>query len=72
MDIKIKYCSVWNYKPRAAGLAETLKKELGASAQLIPGSNGVYDVIIDDKTIFSKHQSNRFPENDEIISLLRS
>ena len=70
MDIKINYCSVWNYKPRAAGLAEAIKKEFGITPELIPGSNGVYDIIIDKKTIFSKHEVKRFPENDEIIALI--
>ena len=72
MDIKINYCSVWNYEPRAAGLADTIKKELGISPELIPGSNGVYEVIVDGKIIFSKYQTKRFPENDEIIALIQN
>ena len=39
--------------------------------QLIPGSKGIYDVIVDEETIFSKHQAKRFPENDEIIKLIK-
>ena len=70
MKIKINYCSVWNYEPRAARLAEKIKKETSITPQLISGSNGVYDIIVDDKTIFSKHQSNRFPDNDEVIKLI--
>jgi len=72
MDIKINYCSVWNYEPRAAGLADAIKKEMGISSELIPGSNGVYDVIMDEKIIFSKHQTKRFPDNDEIITLIQN
>jgi len=72
MDIKINYCSVWNYKPRAASLAETIKKEFGISPELVPGSKGVYDIILDKKTIFSKHQAKRFPDNDEIIALIKT
>ncbi len=72
MDIKINYCSVWNYEPRAAGLADTIKKELGISPELIPGSNGVYEVIVDGKIVFSKYQTKRFPENDEIIALIQN
>ena len=71
MDIKINYCSVWNYEPRAAGLADIIKKEFGVSPKLIPGSNGIYDIIVDEKTIFSKHQAKRFPDNDEIIELMK-
>ncbi|MCP3871965.1 MAG: hypothetical protein GY699_02275 [Desulfobacteraceae bacterium] len=53
-------------------MAEAIKKEFGISSELIPGSNGVYDIIIDKKTIFSKHEVNRFPDNDEIIALIKS
>lgn len=71
MDIKINYCTVWNYEPRAAGLADRIKKEFGINPELIPGSNGIYDIIVDEKTIFSKHQTKRFPDNDEIIKLIK-
>ena len=72
MDIKINYCSVWNYEPRAAGLADIIKKEFGISPELIPGSNGVYEVIVDGKIVFSKSQTKRFLENDEIIALIQN
>ena len=71
MDIKINYCSVWNYKPRAAGLADNIKEKFGTSPELIAGSNGVYDIIVDGKTIFSKHKTNRFPDNNEILEMLK-
>jgi len=71
MDIKINYCTVWNYEPRAAGLADMLKKEFNLSPELIPGSKGIYDIIVDGKTIFSKHREKRFPDNDEIIDLIK-
>ncbi|MCD4718278.1 MAG: Rdx family protein [Desulfobacula sp.] len=48
-----------------------IKKEFGISPQLIPGSKGIYDIIVDEKTIFSKHQTKRFPDNDEIIKLIK-
>ena len=71
MEIKINYCSVWNYEPRAAGLAEKIKDELGMTAQLIPGSKGVYDIVVDSDLIYSKHQTKRFPDNDKIIKLIK-
>jgi selT/selW/selH-like putative selenoprotein len=39
---------------------------------LLPGSRGAFDVIVDGRTIFSKHVSHRFPEHDEIIRAIRS
>ena len=71
MEIKINYCSVWNYEPRAAGLAEKIQKEVGIASQLIPGSKGIYDIIVDGNIIYSKHKTKQFPDNDEIIKLLK-
>jgi len=48
-----------------------IKKELGISTKLTPGSNGIYDIVVDGKTIFSKHQEKRFPDNEEIIKLIK-
>jgi predicted Rdx family selenoprotein len=38
---------------------------------LIPGSGGVYIVCADDKQIFSKKELDRFPDDGEILSLLK-
>jgi selT/selW/selH-like putative selenoprotein len=37
-----------------------------------PGERGVFDVVVDGRTIFSKHATHRFPEHAEIIRALRS
>jgi selT/selW/selH-like putative selenoprotein len=42
----------------------------GIQAQDIPGSKGQFDVLRDGELIFSKHESDRFPENDEIFAAL--
>jgi len=52
-------------------LAAELKKELDIDATLTPGSSGVFDVIADGKTIFSKKQVGRFPEVPEILGMLQ-
>ncbi|HET97459.1 MAG TPA: SelT/SelW/SelH family protein [Desulfurivibrio alkaliphilus] len=59
--------------PRASGLEARLRKEFAdAEITLIAGSNGVYDITVDGREIFSKHKSRRFPDNDEIVRLLAS
>ena len=56
----------------AAGLAAAIKKALGVKSKLIEGSGGVFDVVVDGDLIYSKHeQDDRFPENEEILELLR-
>jgi selT/selW/selH-like putative selenoprotein len=42
----------------------------GIQAQDIPGGKGQFDVLRDGELIFSKHESGRFPENDEILAAL--
>jgi predicted Rdx family selenoprotein len=44
----------------------------GIEAQDIPGGKGQFDVLREGELIFSKHESGRFPENDEILTALQS
>ena len=48
-----------------------IREEFGLSSRLIKGSNGIFDVVADGRRIFSKHESGRFPENEEILKSLR-
>lgn len=38
--------------------------------ELIESSGGIFDVEVDGKLIFSKHEVGRFPEHAEILSKL--
>lgn len=55
---------------KATALAEALlrnyKNDIGQLA-LIPSSGGVFEVVINDKLVFSKKELGRFPENLEIF-----
>jgi len=72
MEISITYCAVWNYLPRATSLAAAIERETGSDPELIPGSNGIFDVVADGRLVFSKHDSGRFPDDDEVCTALRS
>ena len=52
-------------------MGEELKEKLGAEIELIAGSNGIYDVVVDGRMIFSKFEEGRFPETGEIIGLVK-
>ena len=71
MKIDIHYCQEWNYKPKAAGLAEELYKAVGVEADLFPGSNGIFDVIVDGDQVFSKYKAGRFPEPGEVAGIIK-
>ena len=40
--------------------------------EFVEGSGGVFDVFLGDKILYSKHQTYRFPESEEIIEAIRS
>ena len=48
-----------------------LKEELGLDTDFVKGDAGVFDVRLGDRILFSKHESGRFPENAEVVELLR-
>jgi predicted Rdx family selenoprotein len=43
----------------------------GISARAVPGLKGQFDVLRDGEMVFSKQSEGRFPEHDEILSVLR-
>ena len=55
----------------AAGLAAELKESFGLDAELIAGSKGIFDVVVDDTLVFSKYDQDRFPQLGEITETLK-
>jgi selenoprotein W-related protein len=49
-----------------------LKQAFAADVVLVKGSGGVFDVVVDGKKVFSKHETGRFPEPGEVLALLRT
>ena len=70
MDIRIEYCVVWNYEPRALSLREDLNEEFGYWAEVTPGATSSFEVYMNGDLIFSKRQLGRFPNDREIIRLI--
>ena len=52
-------------------MGDELKKNLGAEIELIAGANGVFDVTVDGRMIFSKFEQGRFPRSEEIIDRIQ-
>jgi len=52
-------------------LAASIRSEFGVEAEFIKGDNGIFDVEVDGRRIFSKREVGRFPKNEEILELLR-
>ncbi|NOX55251.1 MAG: SelT/SelW/SelH family protein [Planctomycetes bacterium] len=51
-------------------MADAIKNAVGVEPELIKGGGGIFDVAVDGKLIFSKHQVGRFPTHEEILEKL--
>ena len=69
MKATITYCVMWNYLPDAERVSAELKSK-GIKVDLIKGSNGVFDVDIDGKVVYSKYTTWRFPHRGELLMLI--
>ncbi|MBL7033860.1 MAG: Rdx family protein [Candidatus Delongbacteria bacterium] len=47
-----------------------LKQSLDIDIELMPGHGGVFDVLLDGSLVYTKRQTGRFPEGQEITNLL--
>lgn len=52
--------------------AEIEKRFDDVQVELIDGSGGVFEVAVNDDLVFSKKQTGRFPEPEEIFEKLES
>ena len=56
----------------AVSLAEKLTASLNLETDLIKGSNGVFDVELSGRLIYSKSDTGEFPYEDSLIQKIRS
>ncbi|MGZ6530024.1 MAG: SelT/SelW/SelH family protein [Tumebacillaceae bacterium] len=60
---------------RAASLAEEILSAYSLTISeltLIPGTGGVYEITLNGEEIFSKKELGRFPNEGEIMQLLKT
>jgi len=53
-------------------LAAELEQKLDATTELIASGGGVFEVTVDGRHVFSKKALGRFPDDGEIVRLLRA
>jgi selenoprotein W-related protein len=53
-------------------LAAELDRELKSDTRLVAGHGGVFEVSVDGELVFSKKSQGRFPEEGEVLGLIRS
>ena len=75
MKIKLEFCIVWNYTPRAVSTVEDILEKYGkdvTSLDLIPGTGGVFELYIDGVLIYSKLETGRHTNEGEILELMEN
>ena len=70
MEVKIEYCTQWGYLDKALSLRESIEKQYGVTAELIQGTDGVFEVSFNNSLLFSKKELGRFPNENEIEDLI--
>jgi selenoprotein W-related protein len=53
-------------------LAAELLEELGVRSDLVASGGGVFEVKVDGKLLYSKQSLGRFPEDGEVLGLIRA
>ena len=72
VSLEITYCQPCGHQPRAVELVNQLLATYGMplnknlSVTLKPADQGVFDIVLDGKLVFSRKQVGRFPEFEEI------
>jgi len=65
-NIRIEYCVVWNYEPRALRARDLLVERYGIEVELVSGARASFEIIADGKTLYSKLATHRFPDDAEV------
>lgn len=52
-------------------MAAAIREAYGVEPGLVKGADGAFEITVDQKLIFSKKTSGRFPTSAEILELLR-
>lgn len=52
-------------------MAAELKEKLGLDCELIASHGGVFEISVNGKLVFSKQSQGRFPDDGEVVKLLK-
>lgn len=71
VKIHIEFCEKWNYKPQFDRVSDIIKSynlNVEISGNSIEPRSGAFEIEIDGKLVFSKFQTKKFPDSEEIYS----
>jgi len=73
-QVSIEYCVPCDYSAQAFQVTEELLgnyQHVIDRLELITGSNGAFEVLVDGETLFSKKALKRHPEPGEVLQLFK-
>jgi selT/selW/selH-like putative selenoprotein len=53
-------------------LAAELKEKFNTESELFAEGKGIFDVVIDNELIYSKYDTGRFPDREEVTKLIQA
>ncbi|MFA6213206.1 MAG: Rdx family protein [Candidatus Obscuribacterales bacterium] len=68
----ITYCGGCGYEERASALAAEIGSEIGIRSEMYRTTGGLFEVDFGDHRIFSKIKLGRFPEEGEVVEILKA
>lgn len=72
--IQIKYCCKCRWLLRASWMAQEILSTFEDNVDelsLVPGTGGIFEIIANDKLIWSRKEMGRFPEISELKQCVR-
>ena len=73
MKIHIEYCVKWNYGPEFDRVSNQIKKMYPnaiIAGNESPPRTGAFEILLDGKLVYSKFETDTFPKQNELESLL--
>lgn len=52
-------------------MADRIKEAMAVDVTLIESSGGVFEVVVDDKLVYSKKQTGEFPDEAQLVEKIR-
>ncbi len=75
VDIAVEFCTSCGYLPRTQWMVGEVLSDLQddiKSLKIIPGGGGCFEWTVNGELVFSKNQSGRFPDIDELKEIIYS
>jgi TetR/AcrR family transcriptional repressor of nem operon len=70
-QVTIVYCRPCGYEKRAREAAAAVESACGVVPELVPGTGGVFDVKVGDRTV-ARRAKGHFPSSEEIVAAVRT